>query len=56
MDQVKAIQDSYASHRNAEIVAHPNVGHNFSMPHKDAYDPVVAKTSRDAVLRCFQSM
>jgi len=56
MDQVKAIQDSYASHQNAEIVVHPNVAHNFSMPHKDAYDPGVAKTSRDAVLRCFQSM
>ena len=56
MDQVRAIQDSYAGHRNAEIVAHPNAVHNFSMPHKDAYDPVVAKVSRDAVLRCFQSM
>ncbi len=56
MDQVKAIQDSYASHGNAEIVAHQNAGHNFSMPYKDTYDPVVAKASRDAVLRCFESM
>jgi carboxymethylenebutenolidase len=56
MDHVKAIQESYAPHDNAEIVAYPDTGHNFSMPHKDAYDPVIAKTSRDAVLRCFQSM
>ena len=56
MDQVKAIQESYASHDNAEIVAYPDTGHNFLMPHKDAYDPVIAKTSRDAVHRCFQSM
>ena len=56
MDQVRLIQESYASHGNAEIIAHENAGHNFSMPHKDTYDPVVAKTSRDAVLRCFQSM
>ena len=56
MDLVKTIQDSYASHENAKIVAHSNATHNFSMPHKDAYDPAVAKASRDAVLRCFQSM
>lgn len=56
MDQVEAIRDSYASHGNAEIVAHPNAGHNFSMPHKDTYDPAVAKTAHEAVLRCFRSM
>ncbi len=56
MDQVKAIQASYAGHRNAEIVAHPNAGHNFSMPHKDAYNPAVAKASRGSVLRGFHSM
>jgi carboxymethylenebutenolidase len=56
MDQVALIRESYAAHGGAEIVAHANAGHNFSMPHKDAYDPAVAKTARDAVLRCFRSM
>ncbi len=56
MDQVRAIQDSYAKCPNAEIVVHPGTTHNFSMPHKDAYNPAAAKASRDAVLRCFQSM
>lgn len=56
MDQVEAIRESYASHGNAEIVAHANAGHNFSMPQKDTYDPAVAKTAHDAVLRCFRSM
>ncbi len=56
MDQVRAIRDSYASHANAEIVAHENTGHNFSMPHKDAYLPAVARTAHEAVLRCFRSM
>jgi carboxymethylenebutenolidase len=56
MEQVRAIQDSYAKCPNAEIVVHPGATHNFSMPHKDAYNPAVAKAARDAVLRCFQSM
>ena len=56
MDMVAAIQESYASHDYAEIVAHENAGLNFSMPHKDNYHPEVAKASRDAVLKCFRSM
>ncbi len=56
MDQVKLIQESYASHDNAEIIAHPNAGHNFSMFNKDLYHPEVAKASRDAVLKCFRSI
>lgn len=56
MDQVKLIQESYASHDNAEIIAHSNASHNFSMPNKDLYHPEVAKASHDAVLKCFRSM
>ncbi len=56
MDQVRAIQQSYAGHANAEIAAYPGAAHNFSNPLHDAYHPAVAKTSRDAVLRCFRSM
>jgi carboxymethylenebutenolidase len=56
MDDVCAIQNSYAAHPNAEIVAHTGADHNFAMPHKDAYDPAIAATAREAVLRCFRSM
>lgn len=56
MDDVRAIQDSYANRPNAEIVAHPGADHNFAMPHKAAYDPAIAATARDAVLKCFRSM
>ena len=56
MDQVRAIQQSYASHGNAEIVAHAGATHNFSLPGNDAYPPEVAETSRAAVRRCFETM
>ncbi len=56
MDDVRAIQESYAAHPDAEIVAHAGADHNFAMPHKDAYDPAIAATAREAVLRCFRSM
>ena len=56
MDQVEAIQRSYADHPNAEITVHSGADHNFSMPFMENYNPDVAKTSRDAVLRCFRSM
>jgi carboxymethylenebutenolidase len=56
MDEVAAIQAAYADHANAEIGVHAGAVHNFSMPGKDGYHPDVAKTSRDAVLKCFRSM
>lgn len=56
MDEVNAIAAAYDGHANAEIVTHAGVGHNFAMPDKPGYDAEVAKTSRDAVLRCFKSM
>ncbi|MEK9662260.1 MAG: dienelactone hydrolase family protein, partial [Alphaproteobacteria bacterium] len=56
MDQVRAIQDSYASHANADIVAYPGATHNFSLPGNAAFHPEVAATSRAAVLRCFETM
>ena len=56
MDEVEAIRKAYAGRDNAEIVVHPGATHNFSMPHKDGYQPEAAKKSRDAVLRCFKSM
>ena len=39
MDQVRAIQESYAPHSNAEIIAHKNAGHNFSMPYQGQLPP-----------------
>lgn len=56
MDEVQSIQTAYADHANAEIGVYDGASHNFSMPHKQGYDPAAAKTSREAVLRCFQSM
>ncbi len=56
MDEVEAIRAAYAGHANAEIVTHPGASHNFAMPYKEGYVGEVAKASRDAVLRCFQSM
>ncbi len=56
MDEVEIIRQAYAGHANAEITVHAGAAHNFSMPHKDGYHPQAAKASRDAVLRCFQSM
>ncbi len=56
MDEVEAIRAAYAGHANAEIVTHPAASHNFAMPYKEGYVGEVAKASRDAVLRCFQSM
>jgi carboxymethylenebutenolidase len=56
MDEVEAIKAAYAGHANAEIAAHAGASHNFAMPYKEGYDAAVAKASRDAVLRCFQSM
>lgn len=56
MDEVNAIKDAFAGHPAAEIVAYDGVGHNFSMPGKPGYDAAVAKTSRDAVLACFNTL
>ncbi len=56
MDEVAAIKTAYAAHQNAEIAIHPGATHNFSMPHKDGYHAEAAKSSREAVLRCFRSM
>ena len=56
MDEVDAIKAAYAGHANSEIVTHPGASHNFAMPYKEGYVPEVAKASRDAVLKCFQSM
>ena len=56
MDQVAAIQASYACHDKAEITSYPGAAHNFSTPFNDNFHIEVAKTSRDAVLKCFQCM
>lgn len=56
MEVVRAIQDSYSDRPNAEVVVHAGAEHNSSMPQKPAYDPTIAKTTRDSVLRCFGSM
>ena len=56
MADVRAIQESYASRPKAEVIAHAGAEHNFAMPQKPTYDPVIAKAARDAVLRCFRSM
>ena len=56
MEEVTRIQDAYASKSNAQIVVHDGAAHNFSMPKKPGYDTDVAKASREAALRCFQSM
>jgi carboxymethylenebutenolidase len=56
MDQVAAIREAYAGNSKAEVVAHPGATHNFSMPLKPDYHAAVAESSRDTVLRCFQSM
>jgi carboxymethylenebutenolidase len=56
MEEVTAIQESYAGMGNAEIVVHDGAAHNFSMPYKPGYDADVAKASRAAALKCFQSM
>lgn len=56
MEQVRAIQQAYASHGNAEIVAHAGATHNFSLPGNPAYEPNAAEASRAAVRRCFETM
>ena len=56
MDEVEIIRSAYAGHGTAEIVVHPGASHNFSMPHKEGYQPAAATASREAVLRCFKSM
>ena len=56
MDDVRAIQVSYADRPNSDVVVHAGAEHNFAMPRKTTYDPDIAKTARDAVLRCFGSM
>lgn len=55
MADVTAIRESYAACPNAEVVVHAGAGHNFAMPQKPAYDPKIAATAREAVLRCFRS-
>lgn len=56
MEEVSAIQKAFAGNPKAEIKVHEGATHNFSMPQKEGYHPAVAKSSRDAVLRCFRSM
>ncbi len=56
MADLRTIRDSYAALPNAEIVVHDGARHNFAMPQKPDYDPVIAKTARDAVLGCFAAM
>lgn len=56
MEGVNAIQQAFAGKPNAEIMVHKGATHNFAMPRKDGYDPVAAKASREAVLKCFRSM
>ena len=56
MDEVDAIQKSYAGRANAEISVYEGASHNFSMPYKDGYDAAAATKSRQAVLSCFKSM
>lgn len=56
MDEVNAIRSAFAGKPNAEIMIHEGVTHNFSMPQKDGYNPIAAKASREAVLRCFRSL
>ena len=56
MDEVNQIQKAFAGRANAEIQVYPGAGHNFAMPRKEGYNPAVAKTSRERVLRCFKSM
>lgn len=56
MEDVARIQAAYADCPHAEVVAHPGADHNFSMPNKPTYDADVARTAREAVLRCFRSM
>lgn len=56
MEAVEAIKASYASHANAEIVVHQSASHNFAMPTKQGYHPEAAKASREAALKCFNTM
>jgi carboxymethylenebutenolidase len=56
MDVVAQIQEAYTSVPGAEIVVHQGAEHNFSMPHKPAYNPAVARSAHESVLRCFRSM
>lgn len=56
MEEVNAIKGAFASHANAEIAVYDGAGHNFSMPYKQGYHPEAAKASRDAVLRCFNTL
>lgn len=56
MEDVRAIQEAYAGCPNAEVIAHEGAEHNFAMPRKPAYDAAIARSARDAVLRCFGAM
>lgn len=56
MDEVNAIKAAFAGRANAEIAVYDGVGHNFSMPGKPGYDAAAAKTSRAAVLKCFNTL
>lgn len=56
LDEVEAIRSAFASHAHAEIAVYDGAGHNFSMPYKQGYDPAAAGASREAVLRCFNTM
>ena len=55
-EEVAAIQKSYTSHTNAEIVVHAGASHNFSMPQKQGYHPQAAAAARAAVLKAFNTM
>ena len=56
MDEVEKIKNAYAGHDNAEIAVYAGAAHAFAMPHKEGYQAAAATASRDAVLRCFNSM
>ncbi len=56
MEEVEIIKQAYAGHDNAEIVVYEGASHGFSMPYKEGYQPEAAMRSREAVLRCFNSM
>ncbi|MEO6027016.1 MAG: dienelactone hydrolase family protein [Candidatus Binatia bacterium] len=56
MDEVRALEQAFASHANADIGVHLGVGHNFAMPYKQGSHATAAAESRARVLRCFPSL
>lgn len=56
MEEVEAVKAAFAGRPGAEIAVYDGCGHNFSMPHKPGYHAPAATASRDAVLRCFNTL